>query len=366
MNRLWVWISGVILGVVLIVAFFPFVSRSIARTAGSPPRPAEPFPKDDVEAFRAQIEKRIWLDMSKTIAVGAIGGLIAGIFLTRWLVAPLQHLEKGAEAIAQRKLDYRVPVQGSEEMRSVAKSFNQMASELERQETLRRNMLADVTHELRHPIHILQGSLQAILDGVYPLSMQEIDRMLEQTQNLTALVNDLYELALAEGHELLISKEKTDLTEVVKNIVDTIQPLASQQSIKLTAKFPSLPVYNKIDIVRFRQVMQNLLGNALRYTPEGGEITVSVNRLGRYDKVVVADSGIGIGLENLSRVFERFYRQDQNRDRNLPGAGLGLAIAQAIIQAHGGRIEVESAGINQGSAFTLWLPAETSEAGAIG
>lgn len=357
MNRLWAWISVVILGVVLIITLFPFVLRSSAFHMILPPsRPIEriPFEEQNPE-FRDRIEKRAWEDLSRNLAVGAVVGLIAGVLLTRWLVAPLQHLEKGAKAVARHQLDYRVPVQGSKEMRSVASSFNQMASELELQETLRRNMLADVTHELRHPTHILQGSLQAILDGVYPLSMQEIDHMLEQTQNLTALLKDLHELALAEAHELPLYRQETDLVELVANTTDTIHPLATQKAIILKTELPSIPIQNNVDPSRIRQVLQNLLSNALRYTPEGGEINVILTRSEMYDLITVRDTGIGIAPENLSRVFDRFYREDSSRDRNIPGTGLGLAIAQAIVQAHGGWIEVESAGVNQGSTFTVML-----------
>ena len=361
MNRplsLWVWISVVILGVVLIITLFPFVLRNPAfHTILPSPKPIEriPFEEQNPE-FRDRIEKRIWSDLSRNLPVGAIIGLIAGVLLTRWLVAPLQQLEKGARAVAKRQLDYRVPVRGSKEMQSVALSFNQMATELEHQEILRRNMLADVTHELRHPTHILQGSLQAILDSVYPLSMQEIDRMLTQTQSLTALLNDLYELALAEAHELPLYKQETDLVALVANFVETIHPLATQKKITLKADYPSEPIWCHVDAARIRQVMQNLLSNALRYTPEGGEIKVVLTRSEMYNLISVQDTGAGVTPENLSRVFDRFYREDSSRDRNLPGTGLGLAIAQAIVQAHGGWIEVESAGVNQGSTFTVKLP----------
>jgi len=361
MNRplaLWVWISVVILGVVLIITLFPFVLRNPAfHTILPSPKPVERFPFEEQNPeFRDRIEKRIWSDLSRNLAVGAIVGLIAGVLLTRWLVAPLQQLEKGARAVAKRQLDYRVPVRGSKEMRSVASSFNQMATELEHQEVLRRNMLADVTHELRHPTHILQGSLRAILDGVYPLSIQEIGRMLEQTQNLAALLNDLHELALAEAHELPLYKQETDLVALVANFVETIHPLATQMAITLKTEFPSMAINNNVDASRIRQVLHNLLSNALRYTTEAGEINIVLTRTDISDLISIRDTGTGIAPENLSRVFDRFYREDSSRDRNLPGTGLGLAIAQAIVQAHGGWIEVESAGVNQGSTFTVKLP----------
>jgi len=363
MNRLWVWISVVIVGVVLIVTLFPFVYRSI--TSDMPPRQAYGIPFDErnpegfnPDEFREVIEMRFWTNLSWTLAVGAVVALIAGVLLTRWLVAPLRELEQGARAVTEHQWDYRVPVRGSAEMRSVALSFNQMAAELEHEETLRRNMLADVTHELRHPIHIIQGNLQAILDSVYPLSMEEIDRLLDQTQDLTSLVDDLHELALAEAHDLPLHKQDTDMNELAANAVDVFLPLASHNKITLTTDIPSEPIYVNIDSARIRQALQNLLGNALRYTPEGGEVKVILGRSEGSTLIQVADSGVGIPPEDLGKVFDRFYRVDSSRDRELPGAGLGLAVAQAILQSHDGRIEAQSPGVDQGSTFTMILPIE--------
>ncbi len=363
MNRLWIWISVVIVGVVLIVTLFPFVYRNV--TSDMPPGQSEGIPFDQRDAgdfkpeeFRQVIERRFWTNISRTLGVGALVALIAGVLLTRWLVAPLRELEQGARAVVRHQWDYRVPVRGSAEMRSVASSFNQMASELEHEETLRRNMLADVSHELRHPVHIIRGNLQAIVDGVYPLSMEEIDRLLDQTQNLTTLVDDLHELALAEAHELPMQKQDTGVNALVANAVEIFQPLAAHHNLLLTTEIPPEPIQMKIDSARIRQALLNLLGNALRYTPQGGQVKVVLDHSEEVVSIQVADSGVGIPSEDLDKVFDRFYRVDSSRDRDLPGTGLGLAVAQAIVQAHDGRIEVESAGVDQGSTFTVILPVE--------
>ena len=358
MNNLWVRISVVIVGVVLIVTLFPIVYRNV--TSGIPPRQAEgiPFDERDPEEFRQLIERRFWTNISRTLGVGALVALIAGVLLTRWLVAPLRELEQGARAVTEHQWDYRVPARGSAEMRSVASSFNQMATELEHEETLRRNMLADVSHELRHPIHIIRGNLQAILDGVYSLNMEEIDRLLDQTQNLTTLVDDLYELALAEAHELPMQKQDTDVNALVANAVEVFQPLANHNKIWLKREIPPESIQINIDSARIRQALQNLLGNALRYTPEGGEVKVILDRAENIVSIQVVDSGVGIPPEDLDKVFDRFYRVDSSRDRDLPGTGLGLAVAQAILQSHDGSIEVDSPGVDQGSTFIMILPIE--------
>lgn len=363
MNRLWIWISVVIVGVVLIVTLFPFVYRNV--TSDMPLGQAEgiPFNQRDAEDFKPEefrqvIERRFWTNISRTMAVGALVALIAGVLLTRWLVAPLRELEQGARAVTEHQWDYRVPARGSAEMRSVASSFNQMAAELEHEETLRRNMLADVSHELRHPIHIIQGNLQAILDGVYSLSMEEIDRLLDQTQNLTTLVDDLHELALAEAHELPIQKQDTGVNALVANAVEIFQPLANHHNIFLTTEIPPEPIKICIDSARIRQAFQNLLGNALCYTPEGGQVIVILDHSEDFVSIQVADTGVGIPPEDLDKVFDRFYRVDSSRNRDLPGTGLGLAVAQAIAQSHNGKIEVDSPGVDQGSTFTMILPFE--------
>lgn len=364
MNRLWVWISLLIIGAILIVSLFPIVYRMVTGPQGFGPGPDArgQFNPPDPARFRDLIENRVLSNLFRSLAVGAIISLIGGILLTRLLVAPLRNLEQGAKAVTHRQLDYRVPEKGSVELRSVARSFNQMAAELERQETLRRNLLADVTHELRHPVHILQGSLQAILDNVYQLDMAEINRLLDQTQDLAALLDDLHELALAEAHELPLDRQDTDLRQLVSMTVEMYQSLAAMKSIEFRTELPPAPFICRVDASRIRQTLQNLINNALRYTPEGGEIRVTLDSGPEKVTIIVQDTGAGIAPENLSRVFDRFYREDSSRNRQLPGTGLGLAIAQAIIQAHGGGIKVESAGLNQGSRFTIELPCEASTA----
>jgi signal transduction histidine kinase len=250
-------------------------------------------------------------------------------------------------------------------MRSVAISFNQMAGELERQENLRRDMLADITHELRHPIHILQGNLQAMLDGVYDLNMEEIDRLLAQTQSLTALVDDLHELALAEARELPLLFQEIDLVPLVAESVDLFQTIASEKDVTIRIEIPDSPIFIQVDPDRIRQALGNLLGNALRYSPDGSEIHVATTLWDDFVFIQIQDSGIGISPEDLPRVFDRFYRGDTSRNRDLPGTGLGLPIAQALIHAHNGRITVESEGEGQGSCFTIILPLDTAGKGEI-
>lgn len=380
MNRLWVRISLVLAGIIIFIAFLPFVTRTLRIDIfAPPPRPTRvvvapdrgtgtgtnpttsqednsPPAGDPGPPSNEEFEERIWQEVYRTLIFGSVLGVAATVLLSRWLVAPLGQLEKGTQAVAEQRLDYRLPETGSQEVKSVARAFNQMTAQLERQETLRRNLLADVTHELRHPVHVIQGSLQAVLDGVYPLNLEEIALMFEQTQHLAVLVDDLHSLARAEAHELPLYRQATDIGVLVKDLSDAMTPLADEKDLELNVTTPPTPLVMSVDPQRLRQVVQNLLSNALRYTPNGGTVTVKVNPGEKEATITVQDTGMGIPADDLPRVFDRFYRGDASRNRAEGGAGLGLAIAKAIAEAHGGSIAADSKGANQGSIFTLRLP----------
>jgi signal transduction histidine kinase len=282
--------------------------------------------------------------------------LILGIWFSRGLTAPLAELEAAAGAIEAQDLSYRVPVHGSRELQAVATAFNQMAEQLEQAETLRRNLLADVAHELRGPLHLLQGNLQAMLDDVYPLNKNEIARLFDQTCHLTRLVDDLHELAQAEAHRVSLYKQPIDPAALVKETADFFRPELETHDIALRVELLGALPTVEIDAARIRQVVHNLLSNALRHTPPGGKITVTVERHLETLEIRVRDSGEGIEAHHLPYVFDRFYRTDSGRSREKGGVGLGLAIVKAIVEAHEGQVTVTSSGIGKGSTFTVTLP----------
>jgi len=287
-----------------------------------------------------------------------VGGSAAvfGIAMSRSLTAPLNNLAIGAKALGNRNLSQRVLEIGTDEMQAVARSFNEMADQLEEAETLRRNLLADVAHELRTPLSVLQGNLRAILDEIYPLEQDEIARLYEQTRFLSRLVTDLHELAQAEARKLPLSLQDTDLTGLIESTVETFRPGAEGKGVNLTTTLPdSLPLV-QVDPSRWRQVLQNLLANALRHTPSGGTITVFATSTLEHVNMTISDTGEGMTSEQLSHIFDRFYRSDPARARDKGGAGLGLAIVRAIVESHGGSIEVHSSGVGQGSTFEIMLP----------
>lgn len=289
--------------------------------------------------------------------VGGVGGVVFGIVVSRSLTAPLNNLAEAARAIGARNLSRRVAEAGSDEVMAVARAFNDMAADLERGEQLRRNLLADVAHELRTPLSVLQGNLRAILDEVYPLNLDEMARLYEHTRFLSRLVNDLHELAQAEAKQLPLDLHPTDLPSLVRATADTFRPGTEAKGVGLNLNLPTHLPPLEIDAGRIRQVLQNLLANALRHTPPPGNITLSLEPAPGSVLLTVADTGEGIPGNHLPYVFDRFYRTDPARSRDQGGAGLGLAIARAIVEAHGGQIQVASPGMpGQGSSFTIRLP----------
>ena len=297
----------------------------------------------------------------QVLLIGAVLAIGFGMLVSNRLSAPLTHLVDGTQAIARRDLSFRVAERGSTEVQEVSASFNKMAAALEDAETLRRNMLNDIAHELRTPLTVLEGNLQAILDDVYPLKKAEIARLYDQTRHLNRLVDDLRLLAQAEARQLPLQRSSSDLVVLLEEVAELFSPLAGEKSISLDTSLPPSSVFAAVDRMRLAQTLQNLLTNALQHTPAGGVITLSLRAEEETAMITVADNGDGIASEDISHVFDRFYRVDKNRTRDTGGVGLGLAIAQAFVEAHDGKIEVASAGVGQGSTFTNRLPLAQAE-----
>ena len=294
-----------------------------------------------------------WWEVALT---GAIIGLFFGLLLGRTLTAPLRRLSEAAQAIGARDLSQRVEVRGSTEVRQLATTFNQMATDLEKAETLRRNLVADVAHELRTPLTVLQGNLRAILDDVYPLSKTEVAALYDQTRVLSQLVTDLHELSQAEANKLPLKKRRLDVAQMLENLEAIFTPVAEAQDVSLTLEVTTaLPVFG--DETRLKQVLTNLVKNALNHTPSGGVITLKAQRDDDNILIDVADTGSGIDGEHLPYIFDRFYRADRSRSRDKGGAGVGLAISKAIIDSHHGQISAKSEGIpGKGTTITVQLP----------
>ncbi len=283
--------------------------------------------------------------------------LAGGIRAYRRYATPLADVMAAADAVADGDLTVRVNEAGPGEFARLSRSFNRMTAELEQSDRLRRNLTADVAHELRNPLHIIQGNLEGMLDGIYEPSGEHIAATLDETRALTRLVEDLQTIAAAEAGQLTLITAPVDVRELLADLVTSFGPMAETAGITLSATTDGaaddLTVMG--DVGRLDQVLTNLVTNALRHTETGGAVTLHAGPTVAGVRITVTDNGEGIPADDLPYVFERFWRGDPARShRGGAGGGLGLAIARQLIEAHGGAIEVESEA-GQGTRFVIDL-----------
>jgi signal transduction histidine kinase len=298
-----------------------------------------------------------WWQLLVAGAVAAATALLIARWLARGMTQPLREMAKAARSMEAGDYGQRVRTGSRDEVGQLAVAFNRMSGELEDLERLRRDLVANVSHELRTPISALRARLENLLDGVERPDPETLQVMLAQTERLGRLVDQLLELSRLESGDVPMVRERVALPPLVARVLLEIDVMRARRDVELTEDLPNdLPaVY--ADAERVHQVLFNLLDNAVRFTPSGGRVTVRASRRNGSVDVTVADTGPGIAAEHLSRVFERFYRIDPGRSRNEGGTGIGLAIARSVVEAHGGRIWVESEP-GKGSVFTFELPAD--------
>ena len=288
------------------------------------------------------------LGLGALVLIAAIGALSVRGF--RRISAPLDDLHEAAERVAGGDYSTQVVEKGPPEMRSMARAFNNMASRLHQADEQRRNLLADTTHELLTPLTVIQGNLEGMLDGIYPADETNLRTILDETNILARLLEDLRTLALAESGALQLKKEPTDLLPFLQDVTNAFQSQAASMGVSITVSAGGdLPLVD-IDPGRMRQVLSNLLANDLRYSPAGGAIRLTCETEGTNVVLAVQDDGPGIPAGDLEHVFERFYKSTDSG-----GMGLGLAIAKHLVEAHGGRIRAENGPV-RGTIFRISLP----------
>ena len=287
--------------------------------------------------------------------------LFIGIFIYigtrafRSMGTPLANVMSAADAVAEGDLSVQVPERGPGEIRRLAESFNRMVSELARADQQRRNMTADVAHELRTPIHVLRGTLEGLLDGVYEATPKQITSMLEETRLLSRLVDDLQTISLAEADQLPLYFAEVDIAEFLQDVHTSFSAQAEEADVELILEIQDADMVIQADANRLDQVLGNLVGNALRHTPAEACIRLQAESTPNGVRLQIRDEGQGIPPEDIPFIFDRFYRAAKSRSRKSGGSGLGLAIARELIRLHGGEISVESE-VGKGTTFTIELP----------
>ena len=285
---------------------------------------------------------------------GGLAILLAFLFAAL-ILKPVRTLTHAAQKLANGDFSQHVTIRDRGELGTLGETFNQMADSLQESEQLRKALTADIAHELRNPLAIQRAHLEALQDGVYPLNKENLDLIVEQNQQLTRLVDDLRTLALADTGELALNKRPTNLTEICWETAARFEVQASLKQIQLVARCIDQPLFAIADKERLQQIHDNLMQNALRFTPEGGWIVVSLQQQGSLAIFTIHNNGAKIPEEALGHLFERFYRGDKARDRASGGTGLGLSIARKLAEAHGGTLTGENHP-EGGVVFTLTLP----------
>jgi signal transduction histidine kinase len=304
------------------------------------------------QAFLDTFRNSLWLAALVAVLVAVALG-----FLFSWLITgPMRQLTSAARKVAIGDFSQRVSQKTDDEIGEVSAAFNTMAEQLEKKEKSKRQLLADIAHELRNPLSIIQGNLEAWLDGVLTPAPDQIASVYDETVLLSRLVTELRDLSLAEAGQLKLSQSATELDEFIFAEIASVQNRCQEKQVSISAELPTgLPLVF-IDRDRIHQVLHNLIDNALRYIPAGGTIKIGASyTTPGWVTVSVADSGGGIVPEDLPYVFDHFYKADRSRHRGHGGAGIGLAMVKQLVELHGGKVWVESQK-GKGSTFFFTLP----------
>lgn len=307
------------------------------------------------EIFLASVHKSlIWVGIAVLVV-----GLAASYALARSITVPLRNLSRAAEQIEQGNFDQQVPVETKDEIGHLAAIFNRMAETLAVNTSLRRQFLANIAHELRTPLAIIQGHLEGMIDGVIEPSQEQLSSLHEEAIRLNRLITDLRDLSLAEVRQLALEKSITDVNQIISRVLYMLKPLADGKDILVNCALDEELPKIAVDADRISQVFYNIIVNAIRYSPVKGIVKV-VTMVAEIEgqlwlRISVIDNGPGIAREDIPHIFDHFYRGDKSRDRKSGGSGLGLAIVKQLVEIHGGRVTVESE-LGEGSVFQVLLP----------
>ncbi|HSG43608.1 MAG TPA: ATP-binding protein [Anaerolineales bacterium] len=306
--------------------------------------------------FRASFNEALFF----AVLAAMLAALALSFLFSRSVVAPVLAMSHATQRIADGHYDERTHVMGEDELAQLATRFNLMAEKLDQTESMRRQLIGDVSHELRTPLTAIKGSMEGLIDGVLPANNETFQQIHAEADRLNRLVDDLQELSRVEAHAYELDIRPLDISSLVQTVTKRLMPQAQAKRISLDLELaPKLPPL-LADEDRTIQVLTNLTGNALQYTPESGRVTITAIQVDNEIQFSIHDTGVGIPTEHLPHIFDRFYRVDKSRSRQAGGgSGIGLTIARALVEAHGGKIWVESQGDGNGSTFNFTLPVAT-------
>ena len=299
--------------------------------------------------------ERINITLLYGALIGTVIALLLGIILSRTLTRPIRELTTATHAISEGDLSQQVPIRSNDELGELAKAFNKMSAELSRSVNTRKQMTADIAHELRTPLSLIIGHAEAVHDGVLHPTKENFEIIREEAVRLEHLVNDLRTLSLADAGELSINLQTIEPGQLLQEIALLYQIQIQKKNIQLELDIASHLPTLEVDPGRMTQVLTNILDNAIRHTPEDGHITLSAQQANNMIAFIIEDGGLGLPSEEATKIFERFYRTDTSRQREDGGSGLGLAIAKSIVQAHNGQLSAESEA-GKGLKIKILLP----------
>jgi histidine kinase len=308
--------------------------------------------------FRSAVSEALGLSM----VAAFLAAVVISAFVSRKVVAPVQSMLQASKSIAQGHYDRRIQIPGqgsvedSDELGQLAHSFNRMAGNLQETESRRRQLIGDVAHELRTPLTVIQGSIEGLIDGKLPSDPDHLQQVYQEAERLARLVDDLQELSRVEAGAYSLERKPISVDALIAELRTRLGRQFEDKGVALSTDLPAGLPQVSADQGRIGQVLLNLAGNALQYTPSGGRVKISAGRQKSEVWIAVSDTGLGIPEEHLPHVFDRFYRVDKSRSRAGGGSGIGLTVARHLVEAHGGRLWVESPGPGMGSTFTFTLP----------
>lgn len=316
---------------------------------------------DELDLF-VSFRRAVTESLLRAAIVATAAALVVSFLISRQVVIPVRRMKAASQRIAEGHFQERVAVPGSyrpeemDELDELAVAFNQMASKLERTETMRRQLIGDVAHELRTPLSTIKGALEGLIDGVIAPDDVNLSQLHREAERLQRLVADLQQLSMVEAGAYQLKRQPLALGRMVAGAANRLARQYEEKGVSLEIDLPPDLPHVLADEDRIGQVLLNLLGNALQYTPAGRQVHVRGHSRAGEVQVEVRDQGIGISPEHLSHVFDRFYRVDRSRSRAGGGSGIGLTIARHLVEAHGGRIWAKSPGPGEGSSFFFTLP----------